>query len=100
MSTYAEHFRTHLRLALLKLLAGSPGYAANASILRDAAQQVGLDVPRDGVVTEVAWLAEQGLVKSEEIRAGVIVATLTPRGLDTAEGRAVVPGVRRPAPRP
>lgn len=44
------------------------------------------------------WLAEQGLVRTEELEAGVLVAAITERGLDVAGGRAVVPGVRRAPP--
>jgi hypothetical protein len=60
--------------------------------------EVGLTPTRDQIKTELAWLAEQQLVTSED-HAGLVVATLTERGLDVAEGRTVVPGVQRPSPR-
>ena len=46
---------------------------------------------------DVAWLEEQGLVSREDL-GGIIVVKITQRGLDVAEGRAIVPGVKRPGP--
>ena len=46
---------------------------------------------------DAAWLEEQGLVSCEDL-GGIIVVKITQRGLDVAEGRAVIPGVKRPGP--
>ena len=95
-TTHAEH----LRLTILKLLAhGGGGYAANESVIADGAERLGFRVSRDKVRTEIAWLAEQGLVGIEQVE-DLLVATLTSRGLEVAEGRTHVPGVKRPSPRP
>lgn len=86
------------RLSLLLMLAETPGYRANAFLLRDAIAQVyGHDASIDQVKTDVAWLAEQGLV-SQTITGEVVMAALTARGVDAAAGRATVPGVKRPMP--
>jgi hypothetical protein len=95
---YNEHFSKHLRITLLRILQGAPAFHANSSILHSFADGLGLSATRDQVRTEIAWLAEQGLVTSED-HDGLVVATLTDRGLDVAEGRTVVPGVQRPSPR-
>ncbi|MNY08793.1 hypothetical protein D3C86_1416660 [compost metagenome] len=50
---------------------------------------------RDRVKTLLAWLEEQGLVRIERL-AQVQVAHLTGRGQDVAEGRATVPGIKKP----
>lgn len=97
--SYSTHFAKHLRLAILRLLAESPGYALNSSILVDALGALGLAASRDQVRGEIAWLAEQGLATAEELPGGLIVATLTERGADVASGRATVPGVQRPTPK-
>jgi hypothetical protein len=55
----------------------------------------GIGVARDRVRTELAWLAEQGLVKVEAFES-IRVASITRRGQDVAAGLATVPGVRRP----
>lgn len=96
---FRQHFVSHQRLAALKLLADAPEYALNSSLMADALGQLGLGASRDQVRTEIAWLAEQGLVTCEELSSGLLVATLTERGGDVAAGRASVPGVQRPAPK-
>lgn len=98
MSDYATHMRAHLRLTLLRLLADDDGgYSANESVLAQAANRFGFNAARDAVRTELAWLGEQGLVALEDV-SGLLVATITRRGLDVAAGRAAVPGVERPGP--
>lgn len=96
MPGYSDHIGEHLRLALLKILLGAAGFRANDSVLTDASRQVGFSLPRDRVKTEIAWLAEQGLVTVEQL-SHLQVVTLTQRGQDAAEGHATVPGVRRPS---
>lgn len=95
---YAELVRQESRLVLLRILAEVPGYEANSSILQSALESFGLQLSRDLVHTELAWLAEQGLVATKSI-ATVQIATLTSRGMDVATGRAVVPGIKKPGPR-
>lgn len=85
------------RLMILRLLAELPGYSANEYVLRAALEDYGHAVSGDRIAGDLAWLTEQGLATTREI-ASVVIATLTPRGLDVAHGRAVVPGVRRPGP--
>lgn len=95
--SYRDLVSADVRLVLLRLLAELPAYEANSSVLREALERYGHRISRDQVHTELAWLSEQGLVTTREI-ASVVIATLTPRGLDVAHGRAFVPGVRRPGP--
>lgn len=94
---YSARITEDRRLVILRLLAETPGYNCNTSILQSALEDFGHSVSRDVVHTDVAWLAEQGLVSIEAI-ATVDRVTLTNRGVDVAAGRAVVPGVRRPNP--
>lgn len=94
-----EIWHGHLRLTLLQLLAKLPGFRANSSILSDAADaSAGFVVTHDQTRTELAWLAEQGLVTLDELVPGLSIATLSERGGEVAAGRAAVPGVRRPSP--
>lgn len=86
------------RLSLLLVLRETPGYSANAFLLRDAIDQIyGHSASIDQIRTDVAWLAEQGLVAARNT-GEVQLATLTGRGADVALGRATVPGVKRPLP--
>ncbi|MBW3795353.1 ArsR family transcriptional regulator [Aeromonas hydrophila] len=83
------------RLVILRSLLDIGG-AANESILNDCLDQLGTGrVTRDRVKTLLAWLEEQELVRIERL-AQVQVAHLTCRGQDAAEGRALVPGVKKP----
>ncbi len=85
------------RCAPLRFLAEDADYAMNTSLLQSALDAVGHGVSRDCVNGDAAWLEEQGLVFCEDL-GGLIVVKITQRGLDVAEGRAVVPGVKRPGP--
>lgn len=86
------------RLSLLLMLAETPGYSANAFLLRDAIDSIyGHSASVDLVRTDIAWLTEQQLVTSRST-GDVMLATLTARGADVAAGRAHVPGVKKPMP--
>ena len=98
--SYHDHFASHLRLTILRVLSELPGYKSNDSLLTSAADAVGVPATRDQVRTELAWLAEQRLVITDEPGLmRLVIAVATERGLDVAAGRATVPGVQRPAPR-
>lgn len=89
--------QVHLRLTILRLLSEDPDYRLNDSLITDMTEDYGFTPSRDKVRTELAWLKEQGLIKTDD-DPGITIATLTERGLDVARGRVVVPGVKRPSP--
>ncbi|MGD9610472.1 MAG: ArsR family transcriptional regulator [Desulfovibrionaceae bacterium] len=86
------------RLVILRFLLEDQDRTLNTSILQDALDQIGHGCSRDCVETECAWLAEQRLVQIDRV-GPVTVVTLTGRGQDVAEGKATVPGVKRPRAR-
>jgi Fe2+ or Zn2+ uptake regulation protein len=92
---YSELLAQDRRLAILLLLAASPAGAGNEALLHAALPDFGHSPSADQIRSDLAWLAEQGLITSRETH-GLMVATLTGRGQDVAEGRAVVPGVKKP----
>lgn len=94
---YAEHLSQHRRITILRILERSPGYKANESILCDSLNALGVTSTRDQVRTELAWLADQGLLTTEDLQ-GLSIATVTERGFDVARGLSTVPGVPRPSP--
>lgn len=94
----ANVFEQHLRLCLLRFLLSAPNYRANSSILHQVADSYGLAATRDQVKAQLAWLKEQSLVETEALM-GLVVASLTERGEDVADGRATCPGVQRPSPK-
>ena len=98
MTDYSEHHRKHRRLSILRVLADSPEYRANDSLVATIVNDFGLVSTRDQVRGELTWLREQGFVTVKEV-AGVMVATLTEAGGEVAAGRRNDPGVARPAPK-
>jgi len=98
MTDYSELTRRHRRLAILRHLERCADYTSNASILQAVLDGVGLPSSRDQVVTEIAWLAENGLASYEDREAFVVVEA-TRRGVEVAKGLATHPEVQRPSPR-
>jgi hypothetical protein len=96
--SYQETLQKHLRITLLRLLLDDPRYTMNDSMLKDLTEDYGHTPSRDKTRTELAWLKEQGLITIDG-DSGVLIVTLTERGADVAQGRATVPGVKRPSPR-
>ncbi len=86
----------HQRICLLRFLAEAPGMDLNESILQDGLTEFALDSSRDNLRTQLAWLNEQQLITLESV-GSTQIAKLTERGLDVANGKALVPGVKRPS---
>ncbi|PLX49130.1 MAG: hypothetical protein C0613_08385 [Desulfobulbaceae bacterium] len=97
MNEFEKLVTADMRLVVLRVLNQDADYSHNEYVLRSALAAMGHRVGQDKLRTELAWLAEQGLVAVNE-PAGVMVARLTARGRDVAEGTARVPGVKRPEP--
>lgn len=98
MTSFRDLVDEDRRLVVLLLLEQSEAYSSNEYLLSAALPGFGHQVSQDRLRSDLAWLAEQGLVTVEQL-GSLHVATATQRGLDAAAGRAVVPGVKRPAPR-
>jgi hypothetical protein len=94
--TFAEVMREERRLVILRILADSPQYRTNSSVLASMLEHLGVPSTRDQVNTDLDWLAEQGLVVIEDLDF-IRVAVLTARGGDVACGKATVSGVKRPS---
>lgn len=95
---YSITLRQHRRLAILRHLAECAEYTGNASILQDVLRGLGLPSSRDQVITELAWLREQGFLSYAD-SGDFIVVTVTARGVDIARGLASHPDVLRPSPK-
>ncbi len=73
---------------------------ANQNILQTCLETYGHSVSMDVVRNHIVWLEEQNLVTIKRIGANeMLVATITQRGLDTAQGKCVVDGVKKPNPK-
>lgn len=97
MKSFAAHVAADRRLAILRILEGSPEYRANLYLIQRLLSGTGHSASLDTINTDLAWLAEQGLLELETV-GGVGIPQLLARGLDVACGRAIVPGVARPMP--
>lgn len=89
-----DMIKEQARLVILRSLTECRG-EANDSILQSCLDVYGLKLSRDEVRTHIAWLEEQDLVTTAPV-GGCVVVTIKGRGEDVAEGRAVVPGVKKP----
>lgn len=89
-----DMIREQARLVILRSLTECRG-EANDSILQSCLDVYGLKFSRDEVRTHIAWLEEQDLVTTAPV-GGCVVVTISGRGEDVAEGRAIVPGVKKP----
>ncbi|WDE07280.1 hypothetical protein SG34_010520 [Thalassomonas viridans] len=85
----------HARISILRAL-DALNYTSNDSIIKDACEQFGNGMSTDQVRTNLGWLEEQSLVTIER-KGGYMIATLTSRGQDVANGRAFVDGIKRPS---
>jgi hypothetical protein len=93
--SYSDLLAQDRRLCILRLLLASPGGAGNEALLHAALPDLGHTPSSDQIRVDLAWLAEQGLLSMRETH-GLVVVNLTGRGQDVGEGRAAVPGVKRP----
>ncbi|MFE3838871.1 VpaChn25_0724 family phage protein [Pseudogemmobacter sonorensis] len=98
MTNYAEHIRRHRRLAILRHLEACSEYTSNVSILSDVLRGVGVQSTRSQVVTELAWLKENGFVTAID-HGDFVVATATVSGAEIARGVTTHPEIQRPQPR-
>lgn len=86
------------RFVFLRLLAAEDDYSCNNFVVKEALAALGHAVSQDVVESDAAWLEEQGLLNIDQPSRGMFVYTITVRGKDVAEGRAHVPGVKKPEP--
>ncbi len=95
---FAEALAQDRRLVILKLIMEAGG-AANESVLRQGLELLGhtAGVNYQTVRDELRFLEEAGCVKVEWFEDRVAVAAVTKRGVDCAEGRTRVEGVKRPS---
>jgi hypothetical protein len=98
LSKIARIMTEDRRLVILRCMSSCPEYKINNKVLSLALDEQGHMVNHDILMSDIAWLTEQGLIKSNYPAPDYAIATLTLRGLDAAEGKATVPGVKRPDP--
>lgn len=94
--SYAEHMAQDRRLCILRLLTESNG-SANDSVLQTGLEHLGhTRLARAQVRDDIRALEGRDLLKVEMF-SDVMVCTITKRGVEVAEGRLVVEGVKKPS---
>lgn len=96
--SYAELLAEDRRLAMLRLLVESDG-SANESVLQSGLELLGhhAGLTREAVRKDLEFLNDRGLVRLEWFGDKVAVAHIKRRGVEVAEGRERVAGVKRPS---
>lgn len=96
--SFAEELQKDRRLVILRALADESDYSMNESNIQICLKMFGHGKPRDVIKADIAWLEEQSLVTVKNLMDRIMVATITQRGQEVAEGVTVHPGVKRPGP--
>jgi len=96
LNNFQEHLARDRRLCILRLLTETGG-TANDSVLHTALESLGhRKQPRSVIHEDIRFLQGVGLVVDEWL-SRVLIVTLTQRGVNVAEGREEVEGVKKPA---
>ena len=95
---FSEFLAQDRRLVILKLLMEAQG-VANESVMRTALLALGhgAGLTHDALRADLDFLKESGCVRLEWFADKVAVAKITKRGVDAAEGRVTVDGVKPPS---
>lgn len=95
--SFSEHLAKDRRLAILKLLVEVQG-SANESVLRTGLEDLGhvADLTRERVREDLQFLSDRALVKLTWFSDKIAVAHITERGVEVAQGRIRVDGVKPP----
>jgi hypothetical protein len=89
--------REDARLIMLRELHAQSNYALNDSLLQQTLEGFGIAKSRDWVREEINYLANVGAVSRTAV-GSVVVAHLSPKGVEHVERRIVIEGVKRPSP--
>lgn len=98
MSALDKIIREEARLIMLKELSTQPDYALGETLLQSVLSIFAISKSREWVREEMRRLADLGAVTLVEA-GSILIARLTPKGQDHVEGRLVIEGVKRPAPK-
>ncbi len=88
--------REEARLIILKELHHQINYALNDALLRVVLETFGIARSREWVREEINYLDRVGAVTKSE-QGSVIVAQLTPKGVEHVERRLLIEGIKRPS---
>ncbi|WP_431978977.1 VpaChn25_0724 family phage protein [Shimia aestuarii] len=87
----------HRSLAILRFLSRSPEYRSNEDVLLDWLRHLALTCTRAELRTLASSLEGDGHLRSEIVEE-LHILKLAEKGLETAEGKTISEGVKRPEP--
>lgn len=95
---YLKVLMEQRRYLILRLLGELPDLCGNSGTVHLALEEDRHRCTYDQVVTDLAWLEEQGLLALDRDADpdSYMIARLTPRGVDVAARRCKVPGILPP----
>lgn len=97
MNDFSALQQADRRLVILRILAESAAYSSNEHLVRSMSASLGHQVGAERLRADLSDLEEMGLVTNDGV-AGVVISTLTEKGLDVSNGVVTVAGVKRPMP--
>lgn len=83
------------RLAILRLLGEDLDLSLNTSMLEDALELLGINVSRDVIHADGAWLEEVGAISIERLDP-VVIYKLSELGVNHLKNKTVIPGIKKP----
>lgn len=96
MIPFAKHLTEDRRLCVLRTLVDVNG-TANDSVLQTSLEMLGhRHLSRDIVRADLTFLINAGLITDEWLEH-IQICTITRRGVEVAEGRITVEGVKKPS---
>jgi len=94
--SFEKFLKEDARLVILMLFSSVKDRMLNEHLIVRGLKSMGHSYTTDQVRTELAWLAEQNLVRND-VNNSTWVSTILRRGEDVAKGLLEVPGVQRPS---
>ena len=88
---FSDYELTDQRLCMIRFLNEQGNKSLNESLLHSAVRGL-LNISRAQIREQIKWLDEAGLVDIDEIQ-DILVAVLTNKGIDVANGDTTVEGV-------
>lgn len=93
---FSRHMEEDARLVMLKELAAQTNYTLNESILHAVIEAFGHNRSRDWLRTQMRAMEELGAVSLTQA-GSVLIAVISPAGIDHVLRRRVIEGIARPS---
>jgi len=91
-------FAEQQRIIMLQLMYQDSDYSLNDQLLQRALDLFGHAISIDRIDAHLRFLEDCDLVEVDDLGYGMLVAKLTRKGMDVAQGRIRMDGIDRPIP--